>query len=411
MSLLALPNELLCIIGDFLEIQDLYALIRTCITLHTVLGFRLYRRALQSKECKNCFLSAVVGDMHVAVSNFLKAGLQMDWFKDHNHSGIHPRSRIENGKWVFIGYAPHVDESCKFHPLLAAASLGLVNVIKVLLHEGRVDIEFRDFEKKTPLCLAIQHGQRKLVEMLLEDGANPINDCPGEQVSSSAFALAARLNKKRELHLLLEELRRRSTSKHIISHHCQLACAEACFSAARDTVEYLLHQGVDVNSVIRGYALLWWATTAIPASLSTVELLLKHGARTKTEKETGIWMTMYMALQHGRHDMMEVIGYLLENGFDVANGGLHGCALWFITEAFYRKKLGLLWFWKRPIPALREILLRKGFDKAKCRHGCWEGGKYRWRKLLFDRAFFDYIEQEYSIGEVGSEPRNGDAKS
>ena len=83
MSLIALPTELLLLISGWLEIEDTYALLSICHTLYRVLEHRLYQRAVKDEGCKDQFLYAAVYGKATAVTNFLRAGLQMNLFKDY----------------------------------------------------------------------------------------------------------------------------------------------------------------------------------------------------------------------------------------------------------------------------------------------------------------------------------------
>lgn len=148
MSLITLPTELLLLISDCQEIEDIYAFISTCTTLCRVLEHRLYQRAVKAEKCKDQFLYAAIYGRATAVTNFLRAGLQMNLFKEYKSPNKRYRYHTHDSSLTRVGYCVSIAQRefshKRFHPLLAAAFSGHVNVVKVLRHEGQIDVDTQD---------------------------------------------------------------------------------------------------------------------------------------------------------------------------------------------------------------------------------------------------------------------------
>jgi ankyrin repeat protein len=100
----------------------------------------LYQQAVTNGEYqyKSKFLYTVVYGQTKAVSKFLKAGVLMSAFDNYDEWAARIRylsSCISEEKRL-------VSKEKSFHPLLAAAVFGNIDVIKVLLDEGSANIDF-----------------------------------------------------------------------------------------------------------------------------------------------------------------------------------------------------------------------------------------------------------------------------
>ena len=77
-------------------------------------------------------------------------------------------------KYVLIDGADvnAVDSTTGWTPLLRFASLGGCKEIAELLIKFKADINVKDFEKKSPLMIAVINGNQPLVEVLVQNGAD-----------------------------------------------------------------------------------------------------------------------------------------------------------------------------------------------------------------------------------------------
>jgi ankyrin repeat protein len=157
----------------------------------------------------------------------------------------------------------------------------------------------------------------------------------------SPIVFAARWGNKTALELIFNELHVRSTKLKLhgskkaefvknIKRQCEQACWEACEFGKSDAVDILLRRGgVDVNLCVGNERLLSWA--AKNNRFSTVQLLVKHGARMENERDCGIVSVMYWGHTCGEKEerwiLPGIVIQLLRFGCNVANGGIHACAL------------------------------------------------------------------------------------
>ncbi|KIJ43788.1 hypothetical protein M422DRAFT_252680 [Sphaerobolus stellatus SS14] len=67
-----------------------------------------------------------------------------------------------------IGYGPNIKDRNGNTPLAVAVIFGNINVVRVLLDSGRIDVGSINAKKLTPLHLATQRGHREVVALLLK---------------------------------------------------------------------------------------------------------------------------------------------------------------------------------------------------------------------------------------------------
>jgi hypothetical protein len=130
MQLASLPLEVLLLISEFLDLENLRAMTMTCSYMNTTLDPMLYKYAVVTGVYKGRLLEAAIKGRAAVVSKFLKAGVLMTEFKDE--------TSLPDLYWT----SRDASRASRCHPLLAAAVLGHVGVIRVLIEEGNVDIDF-----------------------------------------------------------------------------------------------------------------------------------------------------------------------------------------------------------------------------------------------------------------------------
>lgn len=146
-------------------------------------------------------------------------------------------------------------------PLHGAASLGEAGVARVLLDHG-ADIEsiasYPGIPHGTPLDFAVHFGMVEVVDLLVSRGAN---------ILSARMAAGAG-----ELERLKKELPDLQQDR--VTLLDTFRCAAVC--DRRDVIDYLLADGIDVNTDIDGATVLHWA--AWEAKPAMVKFLTRHGA-------------------------------------------------------------------------------------------------------------------------------------
>jgi Ankyrin repeats (3 copies)/F-box-like len=172
-----LPLELLLLImRDLEDLKDVVAMARTCRSMHTVLEPMLYERVITTGAYKRKLLYAAIYGQANAVSKLLKMGAEMDGFKCHTADYIEVCWEIyaahNNRTFPVTSLMKRRMLGFDFHPLLAAAVFGHVDVVRTLLIEGMVDINFKDLSQNTALVYAIGNNHPDVIKLLLEQGAS-----------------------------------------------------------------------------------------------------------------------------------------------------------------------------------------------------------------------------------------------
>ena len=206
MSFESIPIELFWLIANHLELPYLKEMASTCTFMVNLLDPYLYQKAFKSDEYKSQFLYAVVYGQTNAVSKFLQIGVLMSEFKDY--TGYCPQYDRHRVPSVSVEKKEALKK--KFHPLLAAAFFGYVDVTKMLLSEGKANVHFQDDFEKTALHWAVEADHPDIIQVLLEQGAG-IKDPRKNKITKSPFVYAAELGNKYAVELMVNELRNRGS--------------------------------------------------------------------------------------------------------------------------------------------------------------------------------------------------------
>ncbi|KAF3398964.1 hypothetical protein DPV78_006463 [Talaromyces pinophilus] len=376
----SLPLEVILLVCDNLNIADLNALVRTCTSLARLLDSLLYQQAIKSSDYISQFIFAVIRGQSSAVSKFLKAGVSMSTFKECSFYPPYPvrniRCDLDEVRYDAVAH--------KFHPFLAAAFFGYNDVLRILMSEGNVDVNFEGINPgpDTALEVAVWRNRPKTVKFLLEQGA----DIYCRSITTrSPIVHAVKCCTKTVLELIFKELHIRSKKLKLrgpkkeeyvknIKAQCEEASLEACELGKPEAVEILLHHAVDVNLSIEDQRLLSYA--AINHRVSTVQLLVKRGAKMENDRDCGIVTAMYDAHKRGEKEEHRILSgiviYLLKSGCNVANGGIHACAVWCMANLKKSRELDRPFGTDRQREEIKRLLLKNGYDPKKCQHGCWK---------------------------------------
>ncbi|XP_067661991.1 ankyrin-3-like [Haliotis asinina] len=226
-----------------------------------------------------------------------------------------------------------------------ACSKGRLEVLKYILSQNIVDINSRGRSKKTPAMIAAECGHEKVVELLMEKGANLSLTC---DTGSNILHLACSKGRLEVLKYILSQnivdINSRGRSKKtpaMIAAECghekvvellvekganlSLACEKgsnilhlACSKGRLEVVKYILSQNiVDINC--RGRSKKTPAMTAAQYGYKeVVELLMEKGANLSlvNDKSRNI---LHVACSRGR---LEVVKYVLsQNIVDINSRG------------------------------------------------------------------------------------------
>jgi ankyrin repeat protein len=178
-----------------------------------------------------------------------------------------------------------------------------------LLHRNGADINFRDHDLSTLLCIACQEGRLDAVQWLFNHGAD-IN--VRREGLRTPVHIAATNRRPQVLKMLIEH----NADIHVrsIFGYSPLHLAASSTVPERDHVDVmqvLLDHGADPNALDDDNSTplhhsSWWQNGNIASRKGTVEgtrLLLKYGAIIDAEDNKGR-TPLQLALEHGRHDMV-----------------------------------------------------------------------------------------------------------
>lgn len=396
MSLKSLPLELLLLICGDLDTADLNALTRTCGHVFSLLNHLLYQRAVKSDEYKSefRFSYAVIYRQANAVSKFLKAGISMSAFEDYTED----INLIRDTSYCLSAEKRYAVTS-ELHPLLAAAYFGNIDVTRVLLDEGNVNIDFHDECGHTALHYAIETDNPDMMKLLLEQGAR-IGDHHEKQAVKAPFVHAAEVGNKNAIELMFNTLQLRNRDnrpdKAIRAKRlCEVACYHACKEKHFDIVDFLLYRGVDAGLRVDQRGLLYWLT--IHRDFSRIKSLLRHGVRMEGERDCGIVTLLFKSSSWRGTEKstgVNIALYLLRSGCNVANGGIHACALWRIAK--YSGSKGLKdYLTPHQQKEVIDLLLEKGFDRKRCQHGCFaRKGRTSLLNKMRRHELVEYVDEQ-----------------
>lgn len=267
-----------------------------------------------------------------------------------------------------------------FHSFLAASFFGHINVIKILMSEGNLDANFKGITFIGPnyaLKIAIRRNHLDIVKLLLEQGATVEKIDSRFITTRSPIVEAAQCDNRAALETIFNELRIRSDRLELhgqkkeefvknIKLQCEEACLEACELGQPAAVDVLLRQGwVDVNLSIEDLRIL--SHTALHLHVTTVQILVKHGARMENESDCGIVAAMYESRELERKEQCRILEgivlYLLRSGCNVANGGIHACVVWYMANLESSRELNPI---DRQREEIKKLLLKNCYDPMKC---------------------------------------------
>ena len=382
----SLPLEVLLLICDNLNVADLNALARTCSSMVGLLDPLLYQQAIKSGNYKSQFIFAVIHGQSSVVSKFFKAGASMSAFDKCRYYFMSPNDK----DCLDLARVLEYRGIYNFHPLLAASFYGYIDIVRILISEGNVNVNFQNEHTcwgKNALRVAIWRNHPDIIKLLLEHKAK-IESIDRRSIRvHSPIVVAVLCGNKTALKLIFDELSIRSNNPKLrgqkkvgffkkIEHHCAEAFVEACLRGIKPTiVNMLLRQGgIDVNLRVDQDRLLSHA--ARYHHVSIVQLLVRQGARMENESDCGIATAMRYSHKIGVGDIKQrqiltgIVIYLLKSGCNVANGGIHACAVWFMANL--EEPRPFEFGGDRQREEIKRLLLKNGYDPKKCQHGCGE---------------------------------------
>ncbi|WP_264702196.1 ankyrin repeat domain-containing protein [Wolbachia endosymbiont (group A) of Volucella inflata] len=242
---------------------------------------------------------------HTQVAEILlaeKADVSMQDRKGFNplDYAVHLGNKIEMVRLLLRAGATNVQNGCGFTPLHHTAECGYVQMVEILLKEGRTDVNARDKKGRTPLHYAAGHGHTQVVEVLLEEGAdvNAQDEDKGTPLHYAAYSGHIEVVK----HLIKKE-----ADVNVVDKYGRSPLHYAAENGYTQVVEVLLEEGADVNAQDEDKETPLHIA-AEHGHIKIVKLLLKNGANVNLQNKN-----RYTPLSCAWHSKYPEIAKLLLN--------------------------------------------------------------------------------------------------
>ncbi|CAG9983237.1 unnamed protein product [Clonostachys byssicola] len=317
MSILSLPNEVLCAICEISgedrrsHERDLYSIARTCRRLFHIALPSLYRSNFLSKY-GSALEWAIEGNRTAVIQRALDSGLDAVRLEHLRLAIVHGPDGLFTRLWQYKAehggvenpntYLPH-DGFRRSTLFTTARNYGRYDAFKTLLETRRMFAKDRD----QALWDAAHDGSHELVKLLLEHGAN---------------AMALHWHNMSPLSVAARCIKRCDSAKNVTSNH----------DGFMETTRHLLNHGVDIeHRDDERYTALDYAATA--GHCQIVELLASYGADLNAKHPrlgyTALHISIWLGV--GRLDMTEL---LLRLGADAsATDDLGRSPLFFLNSS------------------------------------------------------------------------------
>ena len=222
-------------------------------------------------------------------------------------------------------------------PLHLAAAANNIETAQVLLQNNAdINAGFLDdfYNKQTPLLEAIYARHPKMVQMLLEYGAQPDSDLlmkAAEFGTSEIVQLllerGADVNSKNALHkaviagntdtatLLLDH----GASVNITARDSENALHKAAGSGKVEMVQILIEHGANINAVSCDDVTAWHKAAA-SGHLDIVQLLIQHGASINVKSKNGV-TPLHKSVRSGNEELVKM---LIKEGADINSADFRG---------------------------------------------------------------------------------------
>lgn len=201
-----LPTELILEVGAYLEAEkDINSLCQTSRRLYSILNPHLYR--INSRSSPSALTWAVLCGIESTARISIENGAEVGW-KDLGGYGLltlaTQRSHIEIIRLLLQTGKVDVDlkDNGGRTPLSWAAEFGEEGVVELLLGTGSVDVNLKDNQGRTPLSWAAENGNEGVVKLLLETGRVDIDSRDHE--GRTPLSRAAEFFQKETVKVLLE---------------------------------------------------------------------------------------------------------------------------------------------------------------------------------------------------------------
>ncbi|RMZ87896.1 hypothetical protein DV736_g4876, partial [Chaetothyriales sp. CBS 134916] len=334
-----IEREITQIYMEFLSFDDISATAQSLIP-----QFQKYTRPDHALEKDNHIQSLLVYSAEHWPSHLREVYLPNDDTAVDQIFGFYQvNSRLYHAWFPIFWQATRpYDDLPKMSPIRLGGLLGHENILELMLQQKEdYNIDESDQNGRTALIWASDYGYVKVVQMLLEHGAD-INAQGGYYADvnaqgglyGNALQAASDSGHEKVVQMLLE----RGADVNAQGGYYGNALQAASEGGHEKVVQMLLEHGADVNAQGGEYG------NALQAASNgghekVVQTLLEHGA--DVNAQGGLYDNSLYAASNGGHE--KVVQMLLERGADVnAQGGRYGNALYAASESGLEKVVQIL---------------------------------------------------------------------
>jgi ankyrin repeat domain-containing protein 17 len=185
---------------------------------------------------------------------------------------------------------------------LQANGSGLYLLLMLICGIIIIELEHRDKKGCTPLILAADGGHEKIVELLLNHGADM--EAQSERTKDTALSLACTKGRYEVVDLLIK--RKANLEHRNVSDYTPLSLAAS--GGFVNIINHLLRHGAEINSRTGsklGISPLMLA--AMNGNTSAVKLLLDQGSDINAQIETNKNTALTLACFQGRHEVVQLL--------------------------------------------------------------------------------------------------------
>ncbi|XP_055495799.1 ankyrin repeat and SOCS box protein 3 isoform X3 [Leucoraja erinacea] len=205
------------------------------------------------------------------------------------------------------GHSLDIADNRGWYPIHEAASHTTLKCLRLLLHKASLTsgVELKTYEGETALHLAAKHGHLKIVQILLQAGANP-NAVTNENVTP--LFLAA---EKGHIAIVRTLLKNEARINGAHSACLWSLVHQAAYQGHLDVLKFLLEKGADKESK-DDYGITPLFLAAQYGKVESLRTLIQHGSNVNCQaydKAT----PLFIAAQEGHVECVEV---LLSHGVD-----------------------------------------------------------------------------------------------
>ncbi|KAK3998342.1 hypothetical protein QBC44DRAFT_3075 [Cladorrhinum sp. PSN332] len=318
---------------------------------------RLLVRNLKSKGWGSIFLEAYERGNETLLDALLSDGFDMT---EESILGSSPLVTVCKGadKYpdrdkiirIFLKYGAKVSATCPLGStaLHYAAKNGHLEMVKILVDEGKASQTATSALGRTPLHLASLNGQKEVADWLLDRWSGGVNARDTEDMTPLHLAAFREESREAVIRILID----RGSDISATNIHGQSPLSLAAFKGQAEAIRLLIQRGASVDSkdnVGRSplhYAAMQDGKNDLQRAVEAVSILLDEGAAVDAVDNEG-WTALHYAYCTEKSETTKIVDLLLAKGSNPLSRDKLGR-----TANFYLRRRAYIPYWS---PALAKV--------------------------------------------------------